>query len=63
MTPQYLDNLDQVLVMPIGDDDCLLDFRDQRVVLSYDAMYELALRLAELIHRAGDRPASRDMFS
>lgn len=62
MKKVYFDNLDGIFVSPLGEDDCLIDFQGSRVVLSYDAMYELALKLAEIIQETDQRP-SRELFS
>lgn len=33
----------------VDQDHCLLEFNDERLLLGYDALYELTLRLANLL--------------
>ncbi|MDX9731743.1 MAG: hypothetical protein RBT63_08235 [Bdellovibrionales bacterium] len=40
---------DCIDVQRIGVDDCQMELGDARVVLSYDAAYELAIRLSRFI--------------
>lgn len=62
MTPtQYFESTDQVQIQKIGEDECFLVLGESKHVFSYDAIYDLALRLAGFIHHVqGSEPESKN---
>lgn len=38
----------------VGDDDCLIQTKEGKLLLSYDAAFELAVALAKFIHCTSD---------
>ena len=47
----YVDDHDPVSVTTIGDDHALMDLKGRRIVLTYDAAYDLALRLGRWLQQ------------
>lgn len=55
-TVGYFDTMESITLTQVGEEDCLIDFAGERVVLSYDAACDLAMRLAFFMQRIDDLP-------
>ena len=45
-TKEFLDQSEDLMVSRVGEDSCLIQTQKATLVLSYDAAYDLAIRLA-----------------
>ncbi len=56
MTTKCIESMEGVSVMPIAEGCSVLELGNQRFVLTYDVIYELALKFADHIQREDSLP-------
>lgn len=53
---RYLDNTDNVILAETNTDDVMVDINGEKFVMSYDAFYDLTLRMGYLAQKMADNP-------
>lgn len=56
MSKEFLDHHQDVMISRVGEDSCLIQTQKATLVLSYDAAYDLALRMAAWLESVQSEP-------
>jgi len=56
--PKFFEGAHSIAMYELKDEICMIDFEGERILLSFDAAYDLAIRLARFIQNASDREES-----
>lgn len=60
MSKEFLEQGEDLMISRVGEDSCLIQTQKASLVLSYDAAYDLALRMASWLETVqNDSPESR----
>lgn len=59
MSKEFLDHQKDLMISRVGEDSCVIQTPKTTLVLSYDAAYDLALRMAVWLESVQSEPRSR----